>query len=213
VPRQEERSVAIALPDAAGLALEGLFVAGHADDPRGALIAAPHPLHGGSMDVPVVCELAFGCAQAGVASLRFNWRGVGASAGEPSGEAELADADFRAALGHLAESVEGEIVGCGYSFGAAAALRTASRDPRVRRLLLVAPPPVLLDRATLERFQGPLLVIVGERDTLAPPAVLEGWLPEHPGARFERVPGADHFFSRGLSEISRLTRGWLEGSL
>lgn len=213
MPRQEERAVAIALPDAAGLALEGLFVAGHPDDPRGAVIAAPHPLHGGSMDVPVVAELSFGCARAGVASLRFNWRGVGASAGEPSGEPELADADYRAALEHLADSVEGEIVACGYSFGAAAAVRTATRDPRVRRLLLVAPPPVLVDRETLECFQGPLLMIVGEADTLAPPAILEDWIPEHPRSRFERIPKTDHFFGRSLSEISRITCDWLGGNV
>src|SRR5271166_3947152 len=89
----------------AGAALEGLFL--HAAGPSrgGAVVAPPHPLYGGSMENPVVSELAFVCARAGLASLRFNWRGVGASSGVPSGALADAADDYAAALSHLRDSV------------------------------------------------------------------------------------------------------------
>lgn len=199
--------IAIALPGS-DRALEGIFVRGAGPEPGGAVIAPPHPLYGGSMDSPVVTELAWASRRAGYASVRFNWRGVGASAGEPSGSAADADADYRAALDYLADTVPGPLIAAGYSFGAAAAVRAAAASPRVRRLLLVAPPPALLERAALEGFGGQVLALVGEEDTLAPAAELDPLFPGGP-RRLERIPGGDHFFMVGLSEIGRLAAEWL----
>src|ERR1700752_3812022 len=138
--RLEEKATVIAVPGSE-LVLEGIFINGRGGDEEcGALVAPPHPLYGGSMTSPVVGEVAFGCQRAGCATLRFEWRGVGASAGRPSGDAADADADYAAALAHLADTVTGSLLAAGYSFGAAAALRVAHRHPRVRRLVLVAPP-------------------------------------------------------------------------
>ena len=146
--------VAIALRAPEEGALEGVFQAGHAGNPYGALIAPPHPLYGGSMDSPVVSEIAWASARAGIAALRFNWRGVGASAGLASGETRDADADYAAALAHLAETVPGKVVACGYSFGAAAALRAARLHPRIGRVLLVAPPGAAARRRARSRELG-----------------------------------------------------------
>jgi alpha/beta superfamily hydrolase len=206
--KQEERAVTIAAP-ALGGDLEGLFVAGAPPETGGAVIAPPHPLYGGSMESPVVSELAYACARVGLASLRFNWRGVGASAGQLSGEPGAADADYAAALGHQAETVSGGLVACGYSFGACSALRTAASSPRVRRLLLVAPPPALLDAEGLRGFDGRLLVAVGEADDLAPVAKLSGLVEGIPGARLEVISETDHFFMSGLAELGRIAREWL----
>ena len=205
--RQEDKPIAIALPGSEG-ALEGIFVRGAGDEPGGAVVAPPHPLYGGSMDSPVVAELCWACKRAGYATVRFNWRGVGASAGASSGEAAVADADYAAALEYLAETVPGPLMAAGYSFGAAAAVRAAAANPRVRRLLLVAPPPALLDAERLADFPGRALALVGDGDALAPVAELEP-LFEADRRRLARIAGADHFFGAGLGEISRLAGDWL----
>ncbi len=203
--KREERAVAIPMLEGA-LALEGIFVAGDAD--AGAVIAPPHPLYGGSMDSPVVAEVAHACARAGLATLRFNWRGVGASGGQPSGEPHDADLDYGAALEHLAASVAGPISVCGYSFGAAAALRAAAGSPRVRRAILVAPPPALLGAADLAAVRRALL-IAGEEDRIAPPERLRDLVAGAPAAHLEVVPEADHFFTFGLAAIGRAVLRWL----
>ena len=207
--RTDERMIAIALRAPEEGTLEGVFQAAAGDGTRGAVVAAPHPLYGGSMDSPVVSEIAWAAVQAGIASVRFNWRGVGASTGSPSGEPADADADYAAALAHVADSVAGPIVACGYSFGALAALRAAQLHPRIERALLVAPPPSLLAGAALE-LAKPLLVLTGERDELAPAARLQAALADQPAARLAVVPEADHFFMSGLADIGREARRWLE---
>ena len=128
--RAFERSATIALlgtDGEAGLVLEGLFTPGPEPVLGGAVIAPPHPLYGGSMDSPVVTELAHACAAAGLTSLRFNWRGVGASAGQTSGEPNDSLADYAAALDYFEECVSGPILACGYSWGALAAHRAIER--------------------------------------------------------------------------------------
>lgn len=206
--RQREKMVVIAL-DQGHLALEGVFVAAASDVAGGAVLAPPHPLYGGSMESPVLNELAYACEQAGIASLRFNWRGVGGSAGESSGEAADADADYRAAAAYLEETVPGPVVACGYSFGAAAALRVGAVRPRIGRLILVSPPLALLDPPVLTGFAGPALVVAGEYDAFAPPAALEAIVSSAPRARLEVVPEADHFYLTGLAAIGRAATAWL----
>jgi alpha/beta superfamily hydrolase len=207
--RQEEKGIAIQVPDSE-LVLEGIFIRGEGDETPGAVIAPPHPLYGGSMDSPVLNEVAYACKKAGYATIRFNWRGVGASAGERSGEPEAADADYRAALAYLEETVPGAVIAAGYSFGAATAVRAAVGHPRVRRLVLVAPPPALLDESALSDFGGAVLIVVGDDDSFAPAAELEALAADRPRRRLVVVPGADHFFAAGLAEIGRAVSEWLD---
>jgi len=206
--RQEERMVAIALPE--GGSLEGIFIAGAPGSNQGAVIAPPHPLYGGSIESPVLNEIAYACTRAGIASLRFNWRGVGASTGEPSGDAADADADYRAALTHMGETVEGSILACGYSFGAGAAVCVAFGDRRIDRLVLVAPPPAMLPPGAFEKLERSALVLVGESDSLVEPDRLRELTERASGVRLEVIPVADHFFAAGLAELSRLVAVWLE---
>jgi hypothetical protein len=207
---QEERAVPIPVADAsdaAGLVLEGLFIASAGGD-GGAVVAPPHPLYGGSMESPVVTELAWGATQSGLASLRFNWRGVGASGGTASGDLAVGQRDYEAALEHMAETVPGDLVATGYSFGAGAALAAGLAHPRVRRLVLVAPPPATLPEAGLRDDQR-ALVLTGEHDAIAPPATLSAWSSRAGTASFVEIPGADHFFGVGLAAIARETAEWL----
>jgi len=158
-----------------------------------------------------VNEIAYACRKAGIASLRFDWRGVGASAGEPSGSARDADEDTAAALAHLEETVSGELLACGYSFGAAAALRAGAGHPRVTRLVLVSPPPGLLDPEALARFPGRVLVVTGEADAVAPAGQLAALAARARHSRMRVIPDCEHFFVEGLAELGRELSAWLGG--
>lgn len=208
--RQEEKAIAIQVP-MSDLVLDGIFIRGEGPEPAGAVLAAPHPLFGGSMVSPALGELAYACKKAGYATIRFDWRGVGASTGERSGEAEAADADYGAALDYLEETVPGPLLAAGYSFGAVAALHAATRHPRVRRLLLVAPPVAWLDRDALGAFRGRVLLISGEHDEISPVAELEEITGDEPRWRVESVADANHFFVQGLGDLGRITAEWLGG--
>src|SRR4051794_20546359 len=120
------------------LALEALYHRGESPPPL--VVASPHPRQGGAMDSPVVQEIAWAVTRAGHPTLRFNYRGVGASQGAwASGEGELADVE--AGIDQLrATAGGGHVALAGYSFGAHLALRAALRRSDVSHLLLVAPP-------------------------------------------------------------------------
>jgi alpha/beta superfamily hydrolase len=211
--RLQERMVTIARGDHPAETLEGVYLAGGPDAQRGAVLAPPHPQYGGSMESPVLTELAWACCNTGITSLRFNWRGVGASTGEPSGSSGDADTDYGAALLHLAESVPGPLVACGYSFGAACAVRIAATAARVDRLVLVAPPPSLVEPDQIADLERPALLLVGAEDTLAPPQALSEALLDAPDVTLEVLPRTDHFFAQGLAALSRLTQEWLAGTM
>jgi alpha/beta superfamily hydrolase len=207
--RREERPIVIAGAGDAPV-LEGIFVAGEEGDSRGAVVAPPHPLYGGHLESPVVGEVAHACGRHGAATLRFNWRGVGGSAGERSGEPEAADADYGAALEELAETVPGPLLACGYSFGAATALRVGAQHPRVDRLVLVCPPVSMLEPADLAAFAGRALLVAGGRDELAPADPLAALVTESQRHTLEVIPEADHFFGDGLASLARMVSAWLE---
>jgi pimeloyl-ACP methyl ester carboxylesterase len=109
----------------------------------------------------------------------------------------------------MAETVPGRVVACGYSFGAAAALRAARLHPRIGRLILVAPPASMLDPGALRALERPVLVLAGAADTVAPPHALAAEVEEAPHAQLEIIPDADHFFVQGLAELGRRALAWL----
>ena len=215
-PRPFERPATIALPETPGLpsgsSLDGLWLpeAGEGGPRGAAVVAAPHPQMGGSMDSPVATELAMASSDLGFVSLRFNWRGMGASAGTTSGTVEDADTDYRAALAFMEESVEGPIIGCGYSWGALAAARVCIDSPRIQKLILVAPPPAMLDGAALASRRLPLLVIAGDSDEYVPVEELRAVLDGVDESQLVVLDGADHFFMDGLAGIGQSAKLWLE---
>ena len=199
----KEQMVPIVIPGA-GLTLEGVWQKG---DGRGAVIAAPHPEYGGSLESPVISEVAYALYKAGVASLRFNWRGVGASQGVISGDTAAADEDYLAAVEQVSATTGAPVIAAGYSFGAATALRVGLRDARISELILIAPPIAMIESLALDEFRGPIHVIVGGRDTFAPLGQLSALLEGLPNANLDVIPKADHFFvTDGLAELVELVR-------
>lgn len=215
-PRNFERPATITLPEdltlAPGSALEGLWLPARGEEKErgGAVVAAPHPQMGGSMESPVATELGLATSDQGFVSLRFNWRGVGGSAGLPSGEVAHADADYSAALDFMEESVEGPIVASGYSWGAVAAARMAIQRPRVQRLIMVSPPTQMLDGDALKSFGHPILIIAGSRDQYVPIDEVKKMISGIEGIHLEVLDGVDHFFMAGLADIGRITRDFLD---
>jgi alpha/beta superfamily hydrolase len=197
--------IGVTFPGPAGT-LEGLWK--EASGPRrgSAVFAHPHPLHGGTLHNKVVFHAVAALTAAGYSSLRFNFRGVGASKGrhdQGRGEAD----DFRAALDE-AERLGGlPLVAGGFSFGSEVALRAAATDDRVAGLVAVGLPLATLARGSLARPSVPTLFVTGEQDTFGPPALLA----ELAGGLTEVVivPGADHFFEAKLEELERAIAGFL----
>lgn len=141
------------------------------DEPEGearavAVFGHPHPLHGGTMHTKALYQAAKAMPRIGVAALRFNFRGVGRSAGTfDAGPGEKAD--FRAAIDFAQERFpDVPIWAGGMSFGSWIAMTAGAEDPRVSLLLGVAPPVDRYDFETLKTCRLPKFIIHGESDEL-----------------------------------------------
>jgi alpha/beta superfamily hydrolase len=178
----------LALAGPAG-ALEAVIDA-PAGEPRGlAVLCHPHPLHGGTMDNKVVQTLARALRQCGWRTLRFNYRGVGASQGQwDGGRGEVDDA--LAAVAALRAPGQPLVLG-GFSFGGYVAAQAAQRlaEP-AQRLVLVAPATGNFEVAPVPQDS---LVVHGEHDEVVPLAATLAWARPQVLPVLV-VPGGGHFF-------------------
>ncbi|GAA4538169.1 alpha/beta hydrolase [Pseudonocardia xishanensis] len=179
-----------------GTALDG-ELAVPAGARAGMVVCHPHPHHGGSMHTPVVEALFRGLPEGGIAVLRFDFRGVGASEGtHDGGDAERLDA--AAAVERLAEEVSGPILLAGWSFGADVALSTAPE--RIAGWFAVAP-PLRFGASPRGADPRPKMLVVGGRDPVAVPDAVRAATADWAATVVEELPGADHLF---LAEGARL---------
>lgn len=171
---------------------------------RVALVLHPHPLYGGTMHNPVVFHCARALHECGFETLRINFRGVGESSGtHDQGRGETDDA--REALDFLlgAQPHAREVVVAGFSFGAGVALRLGCADERVHRMIGIAAPAGHYDLGFLARCSKPKLFVHGDRDDVAPLALLKDALERLavPNAALGVVAGTGHFFENRLDEL------------
>lgn len=177
--------------------------------PRAAVVLAhPHPQYGGTMHTKTVYQASKGLARIGCAVLRFNFRGVGRSAGEfANGGGEMDD--FRAALDFMTDRYpETPLWAAGFSFGAWVALETGAADPRVAVLIGIAPPVATSVSGMDYTFPNtlgstkPKFFVQGEADEVCP---IEGMWAFY--ARLEEpkelvvIDAADHLFEGKTEEV------------
>jgi len=160
----------------------------------GLVVAHPHSLYGGSMTNNVVEALVEAGAEAGLATLRFNFRGVGSSEGVCD-EGRGCGEDLLAALGYLAGLGTERLVVAGYSFGAWVAGRTDLASQGAADQIWVAPPMAMLPFDPALASPAPSLILAGGRDDFCPAAELTALVQGfEPPPCLKRLEEADHFF-------------------
>ena len=186
------------------LSLDGRLSVPEGDIPiPGVVVCHPHPLMGGMMDNNVVFAICDSLCDASIATLRFNFRGVGRSQGmhdDGIGEQD----DIAAALSFLSsqEGVDINRIGlCGYSFGAGVALYVAAKDSNVESLALLS--PLLAVPSPIQDYVKPKLLLWGDRDLAIPTTEFDTFTEKLPDPKiYEVFPGADHFWWGYESKMS-----------
>jgi uncharacterized protein len=180
-------------------------------NPRAAVVFAhPHPQYGGTMRTKAVYQSAKALARIGCVVLRFNFRGVGRSAG--TFDAGLGEADdFRAALDDMAGRFPGlPIWAAGFSFGAWIGLSVGATDPRVTALIGIAPPVDRYDFSALETCAKPKFFVHGELDELVSIKELRKFYAKLPEPKeLIEIDGASHLFDGKTSEVGDAIEGLL----
>jgi len=181
------------------------------DDPGGviavrgtAVIAHPHPVHGGTMSNKVVQTLARAFVQAGWSAVRFNFRGVGASGGQyDEGRGEIQD------MHEVVRSVapEGALALAGFSFGAFVASQVVAelweRRPAQAIVLVGAATSRFSVAPIPAQAHGRTLVIHGEQDDTVPLSSVMDWARPQT-LPVTVIPGVEHFFHGQLGLLKSL---------
>jgi uncharacterized protein len=193
------------------LTLEGLLANPGGNAPA-AVVCHPHPMYGGSMYNNVVDAMLAAMWQLGYATLRFNFRGVGASEGEHDGgpgEVDDAVAAIAFVLAQPGVRKEGTVMS-GYSFGAMVAVSAGYERAEIARIVAVALPLAMADARIPDKASKPVLLVSGDRDSYSPVAGLRALKAKiGDAARLEIIAGADHFFGGSEAELSRVLAGGL----
>jgi hypothetical protein len=189
--------------------LEGLFEPGTIA--RNAVICHPHPLYGGDMENNVVWAVRQTFADSGWGTLRFNFRGTGASGGNQA-EGKKDAYDLMEVSGFINARAAGLIDFAAYSYGARVSMEAIQLGLRTDSLVLVSPP---LDFASFEELKlpdAPVLIIVGDRDEFCSISSLEKWLNTQSTAllTLEVLAGVDHFYSGAALQLSAKITSFLK---
>jgi alpha/beta superfamily hydrolase len=187
-----------------GVDPDGLLQVGRPGGVRAAVVFGhPHPQYGGTMHTKAVYQSAKALARIGCAVLRFNFRGVGTSAGAfDHGAGERAD--FVAAVDFVRERYpDAPVWAGGMSFGAWIALTAGAEDSRVSTLIGVAVPVAHYDFESVRVSTKPKFFIHGERDEIGPlKDIKEFYARAHDPKELVVIDGADHLFDGKVSEVA-----------
>lgn len=193
--------------------LEAILKEPRATAVRGvALVLHPHPLGGGTMHNKVVFRAAAALNDAGLTSLRMNFRGVGQSTGQhDDGRGELED--VKAGLDYLEKNYQGQSMTlCGFSFGARLGLEVGISDDRVLSLIGIGTPVDKYDFSFLAECRKPILFVQGDRDEFGKVEHLRALvreLEQKTAVQLSVVEESGHFFEGHLDELKLVITEWV----
>jgi len=181
-----------------------------------ALVLHPHPMHGGTMHNKVVFRAAAALNDAGLVSLRINFRGIGQSTGTHD-EGRGEKVDVQTALAYLTEHYPGQDVTlAGFSFGSRVGLEVGFSDARVARLIGLGVPVTLYDVSFIQSCRKPILFVHGDHDEFGNVEdfkTLISKIPDETLVQLVVVKDADHFFAGHLDEMKNAIIEWMEKQL
>jgi len=177
-----------------------------------ALVLHPHPLGGGTMHNKVVFRAASALGDAGLITLRINFRGVGQSSGEHDDGRGEQD-DVRAGLAYLSEKYpEQTITLAGFSFGARVGLEVGMSDDRVPQMISIGTPVDKYDFDFLKSCRKPLLFVHGDRDEFGSLPRLQELLNQikqhNASVELKVIKDSGHFFEDHLDELKQAITDW-----
>ena len=174
------------------------------------VICHPHPLHQGTMHNKVVTTLAKAAERLSMPSVRFNFRGVGASEGDFANAVGEQD-DCLAVIAWLKQVLpRHNIILAGFSFGSYVAAAVAAKI-KVSALITVAPAVVNYPFLSLPSITCPWLTVMGEEDEIVPFEAVEAFVQtrKETGIRYETLEGCSHFFHRKLIDLRTICEDFL----
>jgi uncharacterized protein len=192
--------------------LEALLDRPTGESVAAAVFAHPHPMHGGTMHTKAVYQASKALARIGIAVLRFNFRGVGRSAGAFDGGIGEMD-DYRSALDFMAVRFPARpLWAAGFSFGSWIAWNVGLEDPRVPLMLGIGLPVNRFDFSPVKESTKAKFLIHGERDELIPLRDIRKFYSalQEP-KELVVIEGADHLFDGKTSELGEAVEDLLKG--
>jgi alpha/beta superfamily hydrolase len=177
-----------------------------------ALVLHPHPLGGGTMHNKVVFRAASALNDAGLTTLRINFRGVGQSTGEhDEGRGELED--VQAGLEYLSINFpQLPITLCGFSFGARVGLEVGLSNDAVRNMISIGTPLDKYDFGFLATCNKPLLFVHGDQDEFGAVDQLQELVDKirqhNAEVELRIIKDSGHFFEGHLDELKETIADW-----
>ncbi len=176
-----------------------------------ALVCHPHPLGGGTMHNKVIYRAAAGLIDAGLITLRFNFRGVGDSTGEHDGRGE--SQDVLDALAYLTENYPSQpITLAGFSFGSRVGMEVGMDDDRIVRLISIGTPvDKYRDYEFLENLRKPILFVHGDNDEFGSVETLNELIAKVSAVTdtsVEIFQNCGHFFDKHLTQLRNVIHHW-----
>jgi alpha/beta superfamily hydrolase len=178
------------------------------------IICHPHPMYQGTMHNKVVTTLAQAASSESLASLRFNFRGVGRSAGEYA-NAEGEQEDLRAVINWaISEINPPSLILAGFSFGSYISCKIAATytgTTPLKALISIAPPIGNFPFEFLEPISVPWLCVQGDADEVISFAKVAQWVETRQDiTQFIIFPHCSHFFHGRLVELRTVVQTWLQ---